>query len=222
MERSRRMPLLLNDAAWTLGDAPDEWPRSRYSGTALRPGEMVVTIVVSWSELFGHSYVVLEWFADELPGPRTGRRRHEVYHLLAETTEAERARGITDVGTKPLLSWRARGASVVVEHDLEFFPRKDSAGRERAAYYRSWLVPFADGWKAREAAAAAVADPPRYNYFELDGGKNCARWVLDITACAGIDARHFLSDLIAVPKRLIRPAERIEDEGRMWERRRLA
>lgn len=214
------MPLLLDESAWTLGDAPDDWPRSRYSGTALRPGQIAVTIVVTWSQLFGHSYVVLEWFADELPGPRTSQRRHEVYHLLAEPTEAERAEGITDVGTKPLLSWRARQGCVVAHDDPAFFPRKDSDGRARPAYFRSWLVPFADGWKAREAASAAVAHPPRYNYFELDGGKNCARWVLDITACAGIDARHFLSNIIAAPKRLIRPDERIEDEGTMWERRR--
>lgn len=211
------MPVLLDAAAWKLGETPDEWPRSRYSGTALRPGEMAITIVVSWSQLFGHSYLVLEWYADERPGPRTGQRSHEVYHLLPEPTELERARGITEPGTLQLLSWRPRKANVVVEHDLEFFPRKDSSGRPLPAYFQSWLVPFADGWRAREAA---IADPPRYNYFGLRGGKNCARWVLDMAALAGIEARHPLSDLIAVPKRLIRPEERIEDEERMWARRR--
>lgn len=217
---SPRTPLLLDAAAWMLGDAPDQWPRSRYSGAALRPGEMVLTIVVTWSQLFGHSYVVFEWFADELPGPQTSQRRHEVYHLLAEPTAEEQARGITDVGTKPLLSRRARQGCVAVEEDPTFFPRISSDGEVRPAYFRSWRVPFVEGWKAREAAAAAVADPPRYNYFELDGGKNCARWVVDIAANAGIDVRHTLSRLIAVPKRLIRPGERIEEEGRMWERRR--
>jgi hypothetical protein len=210
---------LLDDGAWASGDSPDQWPRSRYSGVALHPGRMAVTIIVSWAELFGHSYIAFEWFADEVPAPRTSQRRHEVYHLRADPTAGERARGVTDPGGVKLLSWWARPASVVVERDHGFFPLKDVAGRERPAYYRAWLVPFADGWRAREAAVAATARPPRYNYLELGGGKNCARWVVDVAAAAGIDARHWLSSLVTVPKRLVRPYERVFEEGRMWERR---
>ena len=66
----------------------------------------------------------------------------------------------------------------------------------------------------------AAASPPRYNYFELGGGKNCARWVLDVTAAAGIEARHWLASIIAVPKWLVRPHEPIGDEWQMWQRRR--
>src|SRR4051812_17484045 len=97
---------LLDEGAWTLGESPDRWPRSRYSGVALRTGQMAVTVIVSWAELFGHSYIAFEWFADEVPGPRTGQRRHEVYHLQADLTEAERARGLTNPGCAQLLSWR--------------------------------------------------------------------------------------------------------------------
>ena len=209
----------LDQGAWTSGEAPDEWPRSRYSGVALYPGQMAVTVIVSWAELFGHSYIAFEWFADELPGPRTIQRCHEVYHLQADPTEAERARGITSPGCPKLLSWQTRPASVVVELDSRFFPLKDIAGRELPAYFRAWQVPFADGWRAREAAAIAAVCPPRYNYLELGGGKNCARWVVRVAAVPGIDARHWLSWVVAVPKRLVRPQERIEDEGQMWQRR---
>jgi len=180
---------------------------------------MAVTAIVSWAELFGHSYVAFEWFADEVPGPRTRQRRHEVYHLRAEPTDAERALGITNPGSARLLSWRTRPASIDVECDSGFFPLRDCAGRELPAYSRAWLVPFADGWRARNAAVAAASCPPRYNYLELGGGKNCARWVLEVTAVARIDARHWLSSVIAVPKRLVRPHEPIRDEGRMWQRR---
>jgi hypothetical protein len=214
------MPVqLLNKAAWTLGESPDEWPRSRYCGVALYPGRMAVTIIISWAEVFGHSYIAFEWFADEVPGPRTRQRCHEVYHLRAEPTEVERIRGITDPGCSNLLSWRTRPASIVVERDLTFFPLKDASGRELPAYFRAWLVPFDDGWRAREAAAGAAASPPRYNYLELGGGKNCARWVVQVAAVAGIDARHWLSSIVAVPKRLVRPRESITEEGRMWQRR---
>jgi hypothetical protein len=216
------MPILLDEDAWMLGETPDGWPRSRYSGAALYPGQMAVTIIVSWAELFGHSYIAFEWFADEVPGPRTSQRRHEVYHLRAEPTEAERARGTTDPGCLQMVLWRTRPARVVVERDPRFFPLRGTAGRELPAYFRSWLVPFAVGWRAREVAATAAACPPRYNYLELGGGKNCARWVLEVTAVAGIDARHCLSSLVAVPKRLVRPRELIEDEGRMWQRRQIS
>jgi hypothetical protein len=203
-----------------LGESPDDWPRSRYSGVALYAGQMAVTIIVSWAERFGHSHIAFEWFDDEVPGLRTRQRRHEVYHLRADVTEAERARGITNPGCPELVSWRTRPASVVVEHDHAFFPLKDAAGREMPAYYRAWLVPIADGWRARAAADIAVASPHRYNYLELGGGKNCARWVMEVAALAGIDARHWLSSVIAVPKRLVRPREPIEAENRMWQRRR--
>lgn len=103
----------LNQRAWFLGESPDQWPRSRYSGVALRPGQMTVTVIVSWSELFGHSYIA----------------------------------------------------------------------------------------------------------FELGGGKNCARWVVEVAAVAGIDVQHWLSSVVAVPKRLVRCEEPIRDEGRMWQRR---
>jgi hypothetical protein len=209
----------LNKRAWFLGESPDQWPRSRYSGVALRPGQMAVTVIVSWAELFGHSYIAFEWFADEVPGPRTSRRRHEVYHLRADPTEAERARGVTDPGCPKLLSWRTRPASVVVECDLGFFPLRDAAGRELTAYYRAWLVPFADGWRAREVATVAARCPPCYNFLELGGGKNCARWVVEVAAVAGIDVRHWLSSVVAVPKRLVRPEEPIRAEGLMWQRR---
>lgn len=214
------MPVqLLNEDAWTLGESPDDWPRSRYSGVALAAGRMAVTVIVSWAELFGHSYIAFEWFADEVPGPRTSQRRHEIYHLRADPTDAERARGITNPGCLKMLSSRTRPASVVVESDCGFFPLKDGAGRELPAYYRAWLVPFAEGWRAREAAAIAVAGPPRYNYLELGGGKNCARWVVELAAVAGIDARHWLSSVVAVPKQLVRAQEPIREEERMWRRR---
>jgi hypothetical protein len=215
------MPVrLLDERAWTSGESPDEWPRSRYSGVALRPGQMAVTVIVSWAELFGHSYVAFEWLADEVPGPRTSQRRHEVFHLRAEPSEAERARGIANPAGLKLLSWRSRTASVVIEGDAGYFPLRDGGGRELPAYYRAWLVEFTDGWRAREAAVVAAACPPRYNYLELGGGKNCARWVLEVTAAAGIDARHWLASIIAVPKWLVRPHALIGDEGRMWQRRR--
>jgi hypothetical protein len=172
---------------------------------------MTVTAIVSWAELFGHSFIAFEWFADEAPGARTNQRRHEIYHLRADPTGAERARGIIYPGSAQLLSSRPRPASVVVEYDLGFFPLKDGGGRELTAYYRAWLVPFADGWRAREAAAVAVACPPRYNYLELGGGKNCARWVIEVAAVAGIDARHPLSWAVAMPKRLVRPGGSIGD-----------
>jgi hypothetical protein len=209
----------LDQDAWTLGESPDEWPRSRYSGVALYPGQMAVSIIVSWAELFGHSYIAFEWFADDAPGPRTSQRRHEVYHFRADATEAERARGITHPGCPKLLSWRTRPASVVLERDVAFFPLKDAAGRELPAYYRAWLVPFADGWRARGAAAAAAACPPCYNCLEMGGGKNCARWVVEVAAEAGIDARHRFSSVVAVPKRLVRRQEPVWEEGRMWQRR---
>lgn len=214
------MAVVLDQRAWLLGESPDEWPRSRYSGAALYPGQMAVTAIVSWTELCGHSFIAFEWFADEVPAPRTAQRRHEVYHLRAEPTQAERARGITDPGCLRLVSWRVRPASVVREADLTFFPLRDGAGRALPAYYRGWLVPFADGWRAREAAVAAMARPPRYNYMELGGGKNCARWVIEVAAVAGIDARHRLSSLVAVPKRLVRPQQPVEEESHMWRRRR--
>jgi hypothetical protein len=118
----------------------------------------------------GRSYIAFEWFDDELAGPRTSQRRHEVYHLRADPTEAERARGITNPGCAKLLLWRTRPANVVIECEFSFFPLKDIAGRELPAYYRAWLVPFADGWRARTVAAIAAVCPPRYNYLESGGG----------------------------------------------------
>jgi hypothetical protein len=80
----------LDEHAWALDELYDEWPRSRYSGVALRPDQMAVTVILSWAELFGHSYIAFEWFADEVPGPRTNRRRrHEVYHFRADNTELD-------------------------------------------------------------------------------------------------------------------------------------
>jgi hypothetical protein len=73
----------LDDNAWQRGDSPDEWPRSRYSGAALYPGQMVVTVIVSRIEKFGHAFIAFEWFADEVPGPRVNQRRHEVFQLVA-------------------------------------------------------------------------------------------------------------------------------------------
>jgi hypothetical protein len=215
------MAVLLDESAWLFGESPDEWPRSRYSGVALCPGEMVVSVIVSWAELFGHSFIAFEWFADEVPGPRTGQRRHEVYHFRADTTAAERAQGVTNPGCVQMLSWRTRPASVVREADFRFFPLKDGTGRPLPAYYRCWLVPFADGWRARETAVAAMARPPCYNYLELGGGKNCARWVMEVAALAGIKARHCFSSLVAVPKRLVRPHQLVEEEAQMWRRRTL-
>ena len=101
-------------------------------------------------------------------------RRHEVYHLRADPTEAERARGVINPGCPKLLSWRTRPASVVVERDLGFFPLRDAAGRELTAYDRAWLVPFADGWRAREVAAVAATCPPCYNFLELGGGRTAS------------------------------------------------
>jgi hypothetical protein len=210
---------LLDGRAWMRGESPDEWPRSRYCGVALHGGEMAVTIIVSWAERFGHSFVAFEWFADEVPGPRTSQRRHEVYHLRALPTDEERAMGITNPAGVKLLSWRTRHASIDIECDPGFFPLHDAGGQELPAYFRAWLVPFPNGWRARNAAVAASASPPRYNYLELGGGKNCARWALEVTAHAGIDARHWLSSVIAVPKRLVRRYEPIRDEGRMWRER---
>jgi hypothetical protein len=180
---------------------------------------MAFTIIVSWRELFGHSYLAFEWFADEVPAPPVRQRRHEVYHLRAERTEAERARGLTDPGCLGLLAWRPRPASVVVETDPQFFPLRDAAGRRLPAYYRSWLVPFADGWRARAAAVAATGSPPRYNYLELGGGQNCARCVLEVAALAGVDARHRLCSLVAIPKCLVGRGEALDEEGAMWQRR---
>jgi hypothetical protein len=214
------MPIqTLDEHAWTLGESPDLWPRSGYSGVALRPGQMAITIIVSWSELFGHSYIAFEWFAEEVAGTGTTQRRYEVYHLRAEPTDVERARGVTNPGFPKLLSTRTRSASVFLERDLEFFPLKDSAGRVLLAYYRAWLVPFPDGWRAREKAANAAKCPPPYNYLEFGGGKNCARWVLELAEMAGIDASHRLSSVVAVPKWLVRPGEPISQEGLMWQHR---
>jgi hypothetical protein len=212
---------LLNDQAWKLGPSPDEWPRSRYSGVAFHPGEMAITIIVSWAEVFGHSYVAFEWFADELPGPRTNQRRHEIYPLRADPTEAERARGIANPGCVKMLSWQTRPATVVIERDPRYFPLKDAAGRDLPAFFRGWLVPFADGWRAREVAVHSAECAPRYNYLELSRGKNCVRWVIDVAAVAGIDARHWLSSLIAVPKWLVPARTVIRDEARMWQARRI-
>jgi hypothetical protein len=204
------------------GEAPDDWPRSRYSGAALYPGQMAVTAIVSWAELFGHSYIAFEWYASEVPAPRTVQRRHEIYHLRAEPTDEERARGINNPGCVNMVSWQTRPASVVLERDTGFFPLKDAAGRESAAYFRAWSVPFADGWRAREAASIATASSHRYNYLELGGGKNCARWVIEVAALARINARHRGSAVIAVPKRLVRPQQPIADEDKMWTQRRAS
>ena len=67
-----------------------------------------------------------------------------------------------------------------------------------------------------------MARPPRYHYLELCGGQNCARWVLEIANLAGIDARHWFSSLVAVPKRLVSPDQLVEEEREMWRRRRTA
>lgn len=213
------MPVLLDNRAWTLGESADEWPRSRYSGAALNPGEMVITIVVSWKELFGHAFIAFEWYADELPKPKALQRRHEVYELVALPTEAQRARGITNPGCKAVLSWRARPATIIVNTAPQFFPFRDGHGQEVPAYFRSWLVPFSDGWRARSAATAAVGSPPRYHYFERGRAMNCAGWVSEIAALAGIDVRHLLSRVVAIPKGLIPAVDRIHPESEMWERR---
>jgi hypothetical protein len=43
--------------------------------------------------------------------------------------------------------------------------------------------------------------------------------VLEVAAVAGIDARHWLSSIVAVPERLVRTQEPIMHEWRMWQRR---
>ncbi len=118
-----------------------------------------------------------------------------------------------------MLSWRTRPATVVVEHAFEFFPLKDASGRELPACSRAWLVPLADGWVVRQVAATAAAEPPRDNYLASGGGKNCARWVLEVAAVAGIDAHNWFSSVVAVPKRLFRPHGPVSEEGRMWQSR---
>jgi hypothetical protein len=118
-----------------------------------------------------------------------------------------------------MVSWKTRPARVIRETDLHYFPLKDGAGRPLPAYYQGWLVPFSEGWRARESAVVATAQPPRYNYLEFGWGKNCARWAIEIAALAGIDARHRFSSLVAVPKRLVQPQQAIEDEDQMWQRR---
>jgi hypothetical protein len=42
---------------------------------------------------------------------------------------------------------------------------------------------------------------------------------MEVAAGAGIDARHWLSPVLAVPKMLVRPREPISDEAQMWQRR---
>ena len=66
----------------------------------------------------------------------------------------------------------------------------------------------------------AATCPPRYNFLEeLGGGKSCARWVVDVAAAAGIDARPWLLTVVAMPKLLVRPQELVGEESRMWQRR---
>lgn len=212
----------LDDNAWRLGESPDAWPRSRYSGAALYPGQMAISLIVSWRELFGHSYIAFEWFADEVIGPRVQQRRHEIYHLRADATDEERRRGVERPGSSEFVSWSTRPATVVRETDPAFFPLRDSEGRTQAAFFRSWLVPFAAGWRGRTAAAAALGAPPSYNFFELGGGLNCARWVLQLAALAGIAWGRPETPWLAIPKRLVPGGAAVEDEDVMWQRRTTA
>ena len=138
---------------------------------ALRPGQMAITVIVSWAELFGHSYVAFEWFADEVPGPRTSRRRHEVYHLRADPTEAERARGVINPGCPKLLSWLTRPASVVVERRPRILPAEGRSWTRVDRLLSRLASPVRRRFGAWGVAAVAATSPPCYNFLELGGGE---------------------------------------------------
>lgn len=129
------MVLPLDHRAWLRGDDADRWPRSRYSGTALFPNELAISLIVSRREIFGHSLIAFEWYADEMPPPRERQRRHEVFHLVPEPTASERQRGLTDAPPKSLLSLRARPARVALETAGDFLPWRDPSGRVMPACF---------------------------------------------------------------------------------------
>jgi len=220
--------------AWKLGGREsDTWPRSRYSGYALRPGELVVTIVVTRTGGFGHSHVVFEWYADEVPGPRTLQRRHEVYHLLPAYTDDEKQQyrdrteqlgrvsggallGIDRIRNLIRLAVSSRPGEVRTDTRHDYFPIA-----EGPSYYRSWAVPFDRGWAAREAARQSCDAPPAFNLRSASGAMSCATYARDIVSRAGIQSASALERVIGVDVPLAGSLgwNLVEAEDTAWQRR---
>lgn len=176
---------------------------SRYTGEPLSADEIVLSLIVSGNDLFGHSHIAFEW--DD------GQHRHEVYHLYPLPSAEERARGLENSNVIELvLSGNAtREGHVEKSTDLDFFPRENKQGEPLTAWFKSWRVPFAAGWKAREAAEAGLREPPTFQVFQWSG-RNCSRWCIDLAALAGVHAETLVSEwLAAVPRELVKDGEAV-------------
>lgn len=213
------IPFELDDDSWKDGVDADSWPRSRYSGAAMYPGQMIVSTIVLWRGFPqpGHTYVCFEWYADEVPGPRVTQRKHEIFDLIApDDGSARMDQGSSGNPTSNQLGQVRRF------DDLRYFPRiDDRTGTVLDTRYRSWRVAFDHGWKARQKAVADQANPPHFNLITI-GGKNCAKWAIEIAMLSGIDPRSEVGRLLPVPVPIVhnyfgRP---IHHEDVMWEARR--
>ena len=224
----------LDENSWLVEDDANTWPRSRYSGSALKPGRMVITIIVSKTAGFGHSHIALEWYDSEVPADRIWQRRHEIYHLLPAYTEEEKRRyravqqeraqssssgpasGLAWLSNIWDLSTNIRRGEVRMDCRLDYFPIQE--GR---SYFHSWMVPFEDGWRARREAQESMKHPPDFNLLMLKGNPNCDNYASSIAQAAGIGTSAGLAQRvpIQIPVLTSMGGTLVEDEATMWSRR---
>jgi hypothetical protein len=228
----------LNRNSWKDGLDKNDWPRSRYSGVAMRPGWMVISIIISRTGGFGHSHIAFEWYADEIPQERIWQRKHEIYHLLPSYTDEEKQRyrerqeelrRSSSVGSTSGIAWlsnildltyNSRKGEVRLDCRYDYFPIE-----EGSSFFRSWLVPFKDGWQARQLARESRANPPNFNLIERDQNKNCAKYAQSIAQIANIDVSSPIEQFFGFQLPIKVPIVEsigwtlVEDEITMWNKR---
>ena len=155
----------------------------------------------------------LEWFADEVPGPRTGQPPRG----LPPSPNRRRQSGLRSQPRLPPGGvLRSCPARVIMEADL-----RSSHSRTTG---RGYLHIFEAGGSLRGWLAAARQPSPRGAAAPLQlselGGERTARWVLEVASLAGSTPGTGFRRW-AVPKRLVRPHQSIEDEEQMWRRRHI-
>lgn len=170
--------------------------RSRYSGCALKGGEMVITIISQGALTVGHQIIAFEWWHDgkSKSGITDPYRKHKAFHLFP-TELATDFWGFVHVAKDvvPGVIVRTRPVRAGADGPKSNLTGKagsdhDAANRDLTwnATCRSWVVDWDHGWRAFMKAKADWKNPPLFNIANM-GGKSCAGWVLEIAAVAGID-----------------------------------
>lgn len=196
---------------------------------------MIITIISQGSFSEGHQVIAFEWAHNEPDDGGSPYRKHKVFHLYPALGQsaAPNELGLVGSALKVVPGRIERNRAVArgddgVAHSVD----KGRSGNASEAQnsmltkngkYRSWKVPFADGWKAFVEAKRQWKTANALPSFNLTGklAHNCSTWALSIASIAGINATEGLGWLgfIVSPKDVVQTGAEIKSETEMWDSR---